>query len=258
MKLGGGTKWKLDRDLGEPEDDFFGLLEEDELPGSEVADGTQSTSIFSKLIGALITKSDEPQEEVEELDDLIIETPMDPRPQPGDLEQHIIRLPDSRQWEEFQSAEREATLFEKIEETRKRRFRASAWALWLSAALWAYLGFKYGSSYLNELTDPAIQPTQWMSDNLPGQWPQIATIGAGILAPVAGFLLTASSAALLLGGAYERRPMRAILGICGLIVLALLLSLAGQGFYLAALIVGLGAWIGLRALEWLMIQLGVY
>jgi len=63
---------------------------------------------------------------------------------------------------------------------------------------------------------------------------------------------------LLIGGIYERRPARAIIGLCGLILVALVLSLAGQGFYLAALISAILGWLLLRGLEWAMARIGIY
>lgn len=262
MKRSAGTKWDLDRDLGAPEDEFFGLLEEDELPGEEPsAEGrtTGKPSLLQKIIHALVLKDEDSAElEIESLDDVIVEVPERPTPRPGDLEEHIIRLPSGREWDEFLQAEQEESLFENIQETKRKRLRVSSWALWISALIWAFLGFKYGSQYLTDLTSPDIVGGQWLIDKLGDQAAQGITVTSGVLAPVAGFLLSASSIALLLGGAYERRPMRAILGVCGLIALVLSLSLAGGAYYVAALIVASLGWLSLRGLEWLMIRLGAY
>lgn len=245
------TKWKLDRELDQPEDEFFGLLDDQELSEAPASSG----SLFSKLMSALVTREEE--EDVEdELEELVVDRPSTPRPQEGDLEQHIIRLPAGREWEEFLEAEQSATLFDKIQETSRKRFRVSAWALWLAAGLWVLIGLKSGSAYLNQLTDPVV--SQWMLERFTERTARIATVGFAVLFPVAGFLLSASSLSFLLGGIYEKRFLRGLFGVCGLIAVWLSLSLVGQGFYLAGLITAALGWLIIRALEWVMLRLGVY
>lgn len=263
MARSSGTKWDLDRDLGTSEDEFFGLLEEDELPGEEpAAPGVEpKTPLLQKIIHALVLRGDDESEEVETIEDVIVEQAPEPR-RPGvtegDLEEYIIRLPAGREWDDFLQAEQEATLFDSVQETKKKRIRSSAWALWITAALWAFLGVKYGQAYLTALTDPTITGGAFLTEQLGAKAAQGVTVTSGILAPVAGFLLSASSIALLIGGIYERRPMRGILGVCGLIALGLLVSLLGESYYVAALITGLLAWVILRAVEWILLRLGAY
>ena len=63
MGIKTGTKWKLDRDLGEPEDEFFGLLEEDDLLGEEPARGSKKVPLLQRIVHSLVLKGDQQEEE---------------------------------------------------------------------------------------------------------------------------------------------------------------------------------------------------
>jgi len=258
MSRSAGTQWKLDQDHDSSQDEFFGLLEEDQLPGSEpVAPGRKARLPFlERLTSLLITKTDQPPEE--QLDELIVESRISSRPQAADLEDYITRLDAGRDWDDFRESEQLAPLFQQVQQTTLKRFRSWTWAVWITAATWAYLGFANGQNYLAELTSPDLPLDQLLVDKLGAQAAEAALISVGFLMPVFGFLLTATALSLLIGGIYERRPARAIIGLCGLILVALVLSLAGQGFYLAALISAILGWLLLRGLEWAMARIGIY
>ena len=259
MGLKASTKWKLDRDLGEPEDEFFGLLEEDELPGEDPAKQNDKVPFLQRIIHSLVLKEDQPQEDTkEELEDVRAEPTVGSSQFDSELESTIIRLPAGREWDDFLQAEQQANLFETIQVTKRKRLKAAAFALWLSAALFAYIGLKSGSSYLTSLTDQGIVGSDWLVSRFGAQAAQGITVTLGIMAPVAAFLLSASSLALLIGGAYEKRLPRAIVGIMGLCLMAVSLSLMGSGSYVAAAALAAGGWLALRLLERLMLRLGVY
>ena len=261
MKRPSPSSWKINRDIDQPEDEFFGLIEDPLDNGDSEAPGAGREAGWRKLIAVFVnsgTSSSDHEEFSEELEELQEQRPASLRPLDDDLEQHMIRLPAGREWDAFLQAEQQSTLFEEVQKAKSRRIKASAWALWISAAIWILIGWKHGQNYLAALTDQSIVGNSWITAHSSAKAAQGVSVVAGILAPIVAFLLTSSGLALLLGGIVERSWARIALALAALASALISLALLGGPAHLQALLVSAALFALIRFFEWLLIRLGVY
>jgi len=258
--------WDINRDLDQPEDEFFGLLDDDLNEGAEPSSKKKSGSgkgLFKKILGLLIEKSDKKDDhrELEELEELSeIQPIVGPMTGSPDITSHISRLDSAHDklQADFLAEETTSNLFEDIQTVQRKRYRVAAWGLWISAAAWGYIGWLYGSAYLHKLTLQTIPSETWLVNLVGGKLAHAASMVCGILSPLALFWLTVLAVSLVLGGILERSIARVLLGstigLVGLVGLTLLAVPA----YTTTLAAALAVILLVRGAEWILVRLGWY
>lgn len=251
------SSWDIPRKLDQPEDEVFGLLDDDlglsepeeqRFGKAQVAAQKIVTAVESVMGG--IRRRKDVQDRDDEIQDLLdfqqqrsFSAPssrvaaMDP-----DLERNIVRLPSSRDFQEFLEAEQQATLFEQYEASRTENLRFGAIGLFLAAALMIFLGVKVGQSYVLELLSDDVKVPDLLAQvtndlKLGKDAARGALFVAGMLTPVLVFVLVAFSAGELLQGALRRSTPKLVTGVCGVTAAAVALMLLSSGAYLSALAV---------------------
>lgn len=263
--------WDIDRSLDQPEDEFFGLI--DDLPGGERLDSTppaKKQGLLSKILGALVepkqpTKSGKSRrsgkDEIQELREL-----EDFQPAPGaitgspELTSHIQHLSSAQDKlrESFLAAEQSSSLFEDIQVVQRKRHRTATWSLWIMAALFGWIGYHSGNSYLQDLTSANLPSETWLINLVGGQTAFMLSTICGILAPVGLFWVGVLSLHLVLSGLLEFKLARIALGLAAMLGGLWVIQLLGVPALVSALLASLAIVAATRALEWLLVRMGWY
>ena len=126
------------------------------------------------------------------------------------------------------------------------------------AAASAWVGYKYGQDYLDQLTQADLLSETWVVDLLGGQLSYMLSIVCGILAPISLFWAGVLCLHLILGGLLEFRPARIVVGLAVLAGMWLIVQLFMIPASISATLAALAVVATARVLEWVLIRLGWY
>lgn len=268
MERPSAPHWDIDRQLDQPEDDFFGLnddlLAPPPLPGEKPQ---KKQGLFSKILGSLVEKKDAPpsmdfgKQDYQELEELqTFQPPVATPGGPSDLTSHMQRLGTSQEKlrASFLAAESQSSLFEDIQIAQRKRYRTATWSLWIVAALFAWLGYAYGQDYLKDLTQSSLASESWLVDLVGGQIAYMLSVVCGILAPLGLFWVAVLTLHLFLGGLLELRPARLALSVAALVGVWVVVQLFMIPALASATVAALIVVAVVRILEWVLVRLGWY
>jgi len=277
------ASWDLGRDLDQPVDEVFGLIDADELDFAQQEEpkfgraqiiANKTVKAVEGLMRRLPGRGDDRdrQEELDELWELQQShgtaapapqfpphgsQPDDGPPAPpmqhgglrSNLEQHLVHLPSNRDWQEFLQAEQQASLFEEYEHTRAQHLRSGALGLWVSTAVFVLLAVMHAQSYIKGLLDKHIEiPEQLLKLAGDRDLAHEILFVAGMCAPLLAFVLCAFSVSNLLQGFVSRSLTRLISGGVGVTAAAVSVMFAANGSYVQALIAPVAGWVAARLL----------
>jgi len=278
------ASWDLGRDLDQPVDEVFGLIDADEPDAFAEQDkpkfgraqiiASKTVKVVEGLMSRLPGRGDgrDRQEELDELWELQQShgtsapapqfpphgsQPADGPPAPpmqhgglrSNLEQHLNHLPSNRDWQEFLQAEQQASLFEEYEQSRAQHLRSGAIGLWVTTAMFVLLSVLHAQSYIKGLLDKHVEIPQQLI-KLAGDRDLAHEIlfVAGMCAPLLAFVLCAFSVGTLLQGFMSRKLARILSGGVGVTAAAVSVLLAANGSYVQALIAPAAGWLVARLL----------
>lgn len=154
-----------------------------------------------------------------------------------ELDDFIIRLPSSRDFEVLLEEERSATLFEEFEEQRARSIQASNVGMWLTALIFAFLAVLHGSDFFHGLTDQHLHLPAFLVDRFHRDGAREIIFAAAALSLTLAFSVCAESCVELVNGLRSSNLARAMVGGGGLAGLWIGLLLIGSHAYLPAVVV---------------------
>jgi hypothetical protein len=261
--------WDINRQLDQPEDEFFGLIDDLPADGSSSPQGsTKKRGILGKILGLLVEQR-EPKskgkgfgkndfQELEELQQF--------QPTPGtvtgppDLTSHIQQLGSAQDKlsASFLAAESSSSLFDDIQVAQQKRYRTATWSLWIVAAIFAWLGYRYGQNYLKDLTNADLASETWVVELVGAKIAYMLSVVCGVLAPIGLFWVAVLSLHLFLGGLLELRPARILLGLLTGAGILLLIQLVTIPAMISVVLVSAGIVLATRVCEWILVRLGWY
>jgi len=261
-------KWDLNRNLDQPEDEFFGLIEDDFDVGAQPSPSAPQQrkpgrigQLLENITDKLVERG-ESKENEQELHELQESQPPGGVPSGSpDLTAHLSRLSTAQDKlrESFLAAENATSLFDEIQQTQRKRVRVTSWSLWISALIFIWLGVQGGKSYLQGLYSNNLPSETWLVGLIGGHYAHALGVITGMVSPLALFALTVMSFDYILGGIVERRVPRIFLGLAsGLTGLWTATALLSAQAYTSALIILTVALIASRLVEKVLMRLGWY